>query len=117
MLADMYTADRLKARIWVQAQIRLCDRDAIPAVVARKGDPDAGAILIKLNRGAEGCQVLTQTRSPDGQLAWLRGTGDQPIPEAEADAYVVRQVGRDPDIWVIEIEDRDGRYAAGLDIL
>ena len=104
---------RLKAGLWVRAAVRACSAQAIVATVARKGDEDAGAVLLKLNRGAPGCEVLTQVRTNDGQAAWMRGTGPQPVPEADADAYIARQVGRDGDLWVLEIEDRDGRVPFG----
>ena len=41
---------RLKTRILVQAAVRLCTQQAIPIAIARRGDEEAGAILIKLNR-------------------------------------------------------------------
>lgn len=100
---------RLKTRIIVQAASRVCAMHAIPMVVARHGDDDAGTIILKLNRRDLGCTVLVQTRAPTGEPAWLRATGEAPIDEATADAYIARQVQRDPDLWVVEIEDRAGR--------
>lgn len=104
------SAPRLKTKLWVQAQIRLCDLQAIPAAILRRGDDDAGSVALKFNRLAEGCEVLTQFREPDGALAWMRGTGPKPVPETEADAYIARQRQRDPDLWVLEIEDPARRF-------
>ena len=100
-----YGVDRLKSGIWISAQVRLCGRLMLSCYVARKGDPDAGAILLKLIRGPAGCEVLSQVRGPDGETAWMRGTGAAPVPEADADAYVARRLRMDPDAWVLEIED------------
>ena len=103
-------SERLKSELWVQAQIRLCDLNFIPAAVVRRGDPDAGQILLKLNRLEGGCEVLTPFTDLDGNAGWMRAMGTTPVAEQDADEYISRQVGRDPDIWVLEIEDRDGRY-------
>lgn len=100
----------LKAGIWIKAQIRICDLNFLPAAIARRGDADAGAVLLKLNRLEAGTEVLTQVRDPNGERAWMRGTGSDLVPDHEADAYIAKQVTYDPDIWVLEIEDPHYRY-------
>ena len=94
---------RVKAGIWVKMALRMGDRDGRPGVVMRRGDPDSGAVLVVL-RGREGLCVLSQTRTPDGALAWLRATGPAPVDDAAVDAYLARQVRYDPDLWVLEFE-------------
>ena len=97
---------RVKAGIWVSMAVRLADISGRSGTVVRKGDPDSGGILCVL-RGREGFVVLSQVREADGQAAWLRGSGGNPVDEATADAYVARQVQRDPDLWVVEFEAPD----------
>ena len=101
---------RIKADIWVAAEIRRCRVAGIDAYLVRRGDEHAGAILIKHNRLDGDCTVYTPTSSPDGGRAWSRGTGEAPVPEADADAYIARQRGYDPDLWVLEIEDPKGEW-------
>ncbi|NHX27843.1 DUF1491 family protein, partial [Escherichia coli] len=99
---------RLTAEFWVQAyltRLRLAD---IPAFVTAKGDATAGAVLVKLNT-LDGQARLWQ-RSVDlmtGERTWVvLAEGD----EAEVDGSIRRQRGFDPDLWVIEVEDRQGRH-------
>ncbi len=100
---------RLKTKLWVAATLRAYDIRGVPAMVVRKGEADSGAVLIKLNQFASGCSVLSQARRGEGELVWLRATGPVPVDEASCDAYIAKTVSRDPDVWVIEIEDREGR--------
>ncbi|MEO5375088.1 MAG: DUF1491 family protein [Alphaproteobacteria bacterium] len=100
---------RLKTELWVKAHLRQCSAQAIPAVVARRGEADAGAVVVKINRLELGCLVLTQARDVAGRPCWLAALDGALVPEAQADAYIARSVTRDPDLWVIEIEDREGR--------
>jgi GMP synthase (glutamine-hydrolysing) len=99
---------RLKAKIWVQAALRACASSNIMAVVARRGDEDAGSILIKQNLLGAGFVVLTPIRLDDDSSGWRRGTGADPVSEQDAESYIARQVARDSDLWVIEIEERNG---------
>jgi len=103
--------------MWVQVQVRLCDMNCIPIMIRHKGDPDSGAILLKLDRGEPGCSVLSQVRDMDGVPAWMHGGGAELVPETEAEAYIKRQIDRDPDLWVIEIDDPHERYKIDGDIV
>lgn len=75
-------------------------------MVLRKGDPDAGGILVVL-RGREGMIVLSRMTDPDGGHAWIKATGAAPVDQDTVDAYVARQVKFDPDLWVLEFETPD----------
>ncbi len=104
------TEARLKTEIWVRAQLRMCDQALLPAVIRRKGDADAGMVLIKLDRLDGNAVVMAQSRDLEGRLRWLAATGDTPVPDTEAEAYITRQLEFDPDLWVVEIEDSAGRF-------
>ena len=99
---------RLTAEVWVSAyltRLRLVD---IPAFVVQKGDATAGAVLIKLNT-LDGLACCYQ-RSFDlmtGDRRWVvLVEGEEPT----VDASVAKQCSFDPDLWVIEVEDRQGRH-------
>ncbi len=97
---------RVKVGLWVSAALRMADISGRPGVVLRRGDADAGGVLVVL-RGRNGVAVLSQARTGDGEAAWLRVTGAEPVTDADAQTYVARQVGRDPDLWVVEFESPD----------
>jgi hypothetical protein len=84
----------------------MADLAGRPGMVLRKGDPDAGGILAVL-RGREGQCVLSQMRTAEGALAWMRATGPAPVDQEAVDAYIARQVRFDPDLWVVEFETQD----------
>jgi len=97
---------RVKAGLWVSAALRLAFNDGRGGAVLRRGDADAGGILVVL-RGHDGLCVLSQVSTPEGEPAWMRATGAEPISQEITDAYVQRQVGRDPDLWVVEFDAPD----------
>ncbi|PCI41310.1 MAG: hypothetical protein COB46_04105 [Rhodospirillaceae bacterium] len=98
---------RLKSGFWVKAQLRLCDLAFLPCVVVKRGDEDAGQILIKINRLNKGCQLLAKRYTDDGGRAWTVVAGDD---EQACDAYIFRESNMDADLWVLEIEDLNGTY-------
>ena len=94
---------RVKAGLWVRAALRLGQQDGRFAAVLRRGDEDAGGVLVVL-RGRAGLCALSQVRDGAGEAAWLRATGPEPVTQETVDAYVGRHVARDPDLWVLEFE-------------
>lgn len=101
---------RLKTDIWVSALIRRCSVEAVFAAVVRRGDNTSGSTLVKVNRLNGSAYVLTPARQMSGEGIWIRGTGPEDVCESDADSYIARSVSFDPDLWVIEIEDREGRH-------
>lgn len=99
---------RLTASFWVAAYRKRLDLFGIPCFVVRHGDDTGGAVLVKLNT-LDG-QAIVYQRSFDltsGNRVWVTLTEGA---EAECDATIHRQCGFDPDLWVLEVEDRQGRH-------
>lgn len=99
---------RLTSEIWVAAYLTRCRLATIPVFIVKKGDQTAGAVIIKLNT-LDG-QAVCYQRSFDlmsGERRWIvLAEGD----EADVDSSIAKQRGFDPDLWVIEVEDRQGRH-------
>lgn len=100
---------RLKTKLLVQAILRRYDQETIPAYIRRKGDPDAGTILLKIAYGPAEAMVLSQARDAEGRAGWLRLGGAERLEDAAAEAAIEKAVRRDPDLYVIEVEDAKGR--------
>jgi hypothetical protein len=98
---------RLTSDLWVSAYLARLRLAAIPAYVTARGDGMAGAVVVKLAT-LDGRARAYERRSDlmTGAWSWIVLTEG---PEADVDALITRQRGRDPDLWVIEVEDRQGR--------
>lgn len=101
------TEARLATGFWVAAYRARAEAAGLPVYIARRGDDTAGAVLVK-------CATLDGLASlwareydlESGSRQWRRiaqGT------EAEIDASARAQAGFDPDLWILEVESRDGR--------
>jgi hypothetical protein len=106
---------RLKSAIWVSAYIRRCHVEGAFAVVRRRGAEDAGAIFVKLARldgtadlyGPAPQSAFEEAHPSD--RAFTRCFGAEPVPEAKVEERLVREIRFDPDAWIVEVEDREGR--------
>ncbi len=107
---------RLKSGIWVSAYLRRCNVEGVFAAVRRRGAEEAGAIFIKISR-LDGTAILY---GPAPQSAFDEAHpgerfftavlgGAAPVPDAEVEARLVREIRYDPDLWIVEAEDRSGR--------
>lgn len=111
---------RLKSGIWVAAHIRRLAVEGVVAVVARRGAEEAGAIYVKVvrpDRTADLFGPAPQTAfDPDDERAFGRlfERLAEAAPEAEIDARLARETRFDPDLWILEIEDRAGRHFLDL---
>ena len=108
---------RLKSGIWVAAYVRRCHVEGAFGAVRRRGAEEAGAIYIKANR-LDGTGVLygpaPQAAFDDAQPTSRLFTAvvgrDAPAPEADIEARLAREIRFDPDVWIVEVEDRAGRH-------
>jgi hypothetical protein len=99
---------RLRSGFFVRALIRRAEVAGAQAYVVRKGSEEAGAVFLKVSRLDGTCTVLNQATAGEGERVWARPLGDS-CDEAKAAAYFERQMRYDPDLWIVEIEDREGR--------
>jgi hypothetical protein len=114
MGADRIVAMRLKSSIWVAAYVRRCNIEGAFAAVRRRGAEDAGAIFIKLNR-LDGTAELF---APAPQAAFdeahpadraFSRSGPQRA-DADVEQTLTKEIRFDPDVWIVEVEDKAGRH-------
>jgi hypothetical protein len=97
---------RLAADLWVAAYRARLEAAGLPVYVTRRGDADAGAVLVKCATLDGAATLYGRSYDPEGRRVWaVLAEG----PEASVDKAADRQRRVDPDLWLIEIEDRAGR--------
>jgi hypothetical protein len=104
---------RVTSALWVGAFVRRCYGDGAIATVARKGAEEAGAILVvvdRLNGTADlylpAAQSAFDDASPSDRL--FQRVLDK-AERGEIGERLAKEVRFDPDLWVVEVEDREGR--------
>jgi hypothetical protein len=100
----------LRTDIFVAALIRRAQAGGASAFVIHKGDLEAGAVLVKVARLDGTGALYGPAMDPEGRRFWMDLTAGAGGPdEAALDAYVARRRAYDSDLWLVEIEDREGR--------
>ena len=108
---------RLKSSIWVAAYLRRCNIEGAFAAVRKRGADEAGAIFIIVNR-LDGTAMLygpapqasfDDDTPADRSFSIVAGR-DGPLPETDIEARLQKETRFDPDLWIVECEDRAGRH-------
>ena len=107
---------RLKSGIWVSAYLRRRHIDGTFAVVRRRGAEEAGAIFIKVNRldgtgtlYAPAAQATFEEARPLERMFTAAVGRDSPASDADIEVRLTKEIRFDPDLWIVEVEDRTGR--------
>ena len=100
---------RIKSEIFIQALVRRVYAAQAAAYIVRRGDSDAGNVMIRINQ-LDGCSgVLTMFTDMSGERCWRVAHALATL-DREVDDFLTREINRDPDVWVVEIEDKQGRH-------
>ncbi len=97
----------LKTSFWAPALIRRAENGGAFASVSHRGDPDAGACLVKVRTLDQMAVLYRSMRDMSGERIWHpKG----PLDEDQIDQTIRKALVSDPDLWVIEIDDKQGRH-------
>ena len=106
---------RLRSDFWVAAYIRRCNGEGAPAMLRRRGALEAGAIFVAINNLKGGLALFgpaphRETNADGAGRTFARQHEALVIAVDEMERRLARQLSFDPDIWIVEIEDRLGRH-------
>ncbi|WP_346297056.1 DUF1491 family protein [Rhodopseudomonas sp. P1] len=110
---------RLKSAIWVSAYLRRCQTEGLFGAVRRRGAEDAGAVFVKVATldGQAMLYVPAPQTAYDDERPFERvfvPASQAPQPEADVEARLAKEIRFDPDVWIVETEDRAGRHFLDL---
>jgi hypothetical protein len=110
---------RLKSAIWVAAYLRRCQSEGVFGAVRRRGAEEAGAVFVKvatLDGNAMLYAPAPQTVYDDSRPIEriFSATSREPVPEASVEERLAKEIRFDPDVWILETEDRAGRHFLDL---
>jgi hypothetical protein len=104
---------RVTSALWVGAYVRRCYGEGAMATVARKGAEEAGAIVVVVDRLDGTADLYTPASQSSFDEANPSDRRFQLVldkaPRTDIDARLEREMRFDPDLWIVEVEDRQGR--------
>ena len=106
---------RLKTALWVAAYLRRCQVEGVFGVVRRRGAEESGAVFIRICRLDGTSDLFCPAPQSEFEAAreadrvFTPSFDTQPAPDPAVEAYLAREVKFDPDVWIVEVEERAGR--------
>lgn len=108
---------RLTTEFWVSAHLRQCRIDGLEAVLRRRGAAEAGAVFVSVDR-LDGTADLygpaPQSLLGEGEDGRLFDAILTARTVLDVEARMAREIGFDPDLWWLTVDDRDGRSGLAL---
>ena len=110
---------RLKTNIWVAAYLRRCQGAGVFGAIRRRGAEEAGAVFVKVALMDGNAMLFTpapQTVYDDVRPIdrFFVSVSPQPVPEASVEERLAKEIRFDPDAWIVETEDKEGRHFLDL---
>ncbi len=104
---------RVTSEFWVGALVRKAQSQGAFATVVHKGTPEAGAVFLIVNNQSGAFTVYAPAPQAfygsDGDGGRLFEARLAAVAEEAVNELIDRERSFDPDVWVVEIEDQQGR--------
>lgn len=101
----------VSSSLWVSALVRRANIAGAFSTIARKGDPERGDVLVRVYAAMGDVKLYGRTFSSDDEQTFTRLPEGNPVStEQDCASYIARRIEYDLDIWIVDIEDRDGRH-------
>lgn len=101
--------NRLTTDMMVSAALRIAETKGIFAAIVRKGDTQAGAVFVEIEKALDVCCLLARQVNFDGGYEWVCVSGEDWVTAQEVSQKLAREIERDADCWVVCVQDRAGR--------
>ncbi len=97
-------AAQLSTKMMVDSALALANAAMVTAMLEKRGNPDSGAVLVRLDSPDGRCRLEQRVLGMDGDYTWQDVTGGEPLDAEAATERINREVRYDPDLWVIAVD-------------